>query len=139
MSEVISLYGAITGGTQDGLANIDIPADGFILGVDWDINLNMDTDAETASVELSFIATNQLATNDIRGRISSISSRLAVLSSTSGHVGSLQKWVGPFDISVSGGERIYLHCVSTAGITGEARCSLMVDLGTQVRRRARRR
>lgn len=139
MPEVIGMHGTITGGTEDALANIDIPQNGFIIGIDWDMNLNLDADNENGAAELSFIATNQLSQNDVRGRISSVSARIAVLDATGPQAISVQKFVGPFDISVSGGERIYLHANGTSGVTGEVRCNLIVDLGTQIRRSARRR
>jgi len=140
MSDVIGIFGAVTGGTQDALGMIDIPQDGFIIGIDWDANVDLDVDTESFTAELSFIATNQLSTNDVRGRLSSISARVAVLTSVGGHVVSMQKWLGSFDIAVAGGERLFLHASSTAGVTGEVRVNLYVDFtGGTTRRSARRR
>lgn len=139
MSEVIGLYGLIAGGTQDALASIDIPQDGFIIGVDWDMHADLDADSEFANAELSFIATNQLSTSDVRGRISSVSALVTVLSAVGGHTAGAQKWLGSFDMPVSGGERIYLHSVASSGVGGVIRANLYVDLGTVTRRSARRR
>jgi len=139
MSEVIGMYGTISGGTENALASIDIPQDGFIIGIDWDLSVNMDADNENAAAELSFIATNQLSTNDVRGRLSSVSTRLAVLDATGPQAVTVQKWLGSFDLAVSGGERLYLHANSTSGVNGDVRCNLFVDLGSTVRRSARRR
>jgi len=137
--DVIGLYGVITGGTQDALTMFDVPQDGFIIGVDWDMSLNLDADNEDGAAELSFIATNQLTASDVRGRISSISSRLYVGDATGAQAVSVQKWLSGFDISVSGGERMYVHAVSTAGVTGEVRCNVFLDQPGTARRSARRR
>jgi len=139
MSEVIGMYGVIAGGTENALASIDIPQDGFIIGIDWDLSVNLDADNENSTAELSFIATNQLSTNDVRGRLSSVSTRIYVGDATGPAISTVQKWLGSFDLAVSGGERLYLHVNSTAGVNGDVRCNLFVDLGTTVRRSARRR
>jgi len=139
MTDVIGMTGTITGGTQDAIAMIDIPQDGFIIGIDWDVNADLDADLEVVFCELSFIATNQRFTNDVRGRLSSISCRSAVLTAVGVSNVSLQKWLGSFDLAVAGGERIFLHSDSTAGVAGVVRCNLYADLGTTTRRSARRR
>ncbi len=139
MVDVIGLYGAFTGGTENALGMIDIPQDGFIIGVDWDLRADLDADGELIEAELSFIATNQLATNDARGRISSVSAMVTVLTAVGGHTVGLQKWLGSFDISVSGGERIFLHTNGSAGVTGSVRCNMYVDQPGSTRRSARRR
>lgn len=138
MLEVIGMFALVTGGTQDALAQIDIPQDGIIRGLEWDAFANLDADGEFFEAELSFIATNQANTNDVRGRISSISSQLTLL--TSGYaISSVQKWVGPFELVVSGGERIYLHVLSTAGVAGDIRLNVHFDGGAAVTRRSARR
>mgnify|MGYP005822946611 CR=1 FL=1 len=140
MSDIIGMYGAITGGVQDAVAMIDIPQDGFIVGIDWDLAVDLDADGEVANVELSFIATNQLSTNDVRGRLSSVGVQTAVLTAVGSTTVSTQKWLGSFDIAVAAGERIFLHANSTAGVTGVVRCNLFVDFtGGTTRRSARRR
>jgi len=138
-TEIIGMYGGVTGGTEDALASIDIPQGGVITGVDWDAHANLDADSEQFRIELSFIATNQITSNDVRGRISSIGSEVAVL--TSGiPVASMQKFVGPMDLPVSGGERLYLHSMATAGVTGNVRCNIHLDVsGRGIARRSARR
>ncbi len=138
MVDVIGMFGAITGGTQDSIAMIDIPQDGFLIGIDWDLNVDLDA-AEVCACELSFIATNQLTTNDVRGRISSVSSRAVVLTAVGVNSVGIQKWIGSFDLSVSGGERLFLHTAATAGVVGEVRCNLYLDQPGSTRRSARRR
>lgn len=137
--EIISMFGSITGGTQDALAQIDVPQDGVLRGIDWDLFHSLDADTESAAVELSFIATNQIIQNDIRGRISSISAQVTVLTAVGGHVGSAQKWIGGFELMLSGGERLFLNVLSTVGVTGQVRCNLHFDGGAAVTRRSARR
>jgi len=141
MSDVIGLVGLVTGGTQDALAMIDIPQDGFLIGIDWDINGDLDSDGDELRLEMSFIATNQLAQNDVRGRISSASARAVVLTSVGGHIVSVQKWLDGFDIPVSAGERLFLHSLTTAAAVAVCVVNLYFDFGTNVlpRRSTRRR
>jgi len=139
-TEILGLFGAGTGGTQDAVATIDIPEDGVITGVDWDLRADLDADSESISVELSFIATNQFTTNDVRGRISSASAQISL--TTSGVANTfVQKFVGPMEINVSGGERVHLHIDSTSGVASNVRCNLHLDVSRRARNRrsARRR
>lgn len=138
MTDIIGMQATVTGGAQDAMAMIDIPQDGFIIGIDWDGSFFLNAQEEV-EIEVSFIATNQLTTNDTRGRLSSISARGALVTAVGLPIVSIQKWLGSFDLSVSGGERLYLHALSTAGVNGEVRCGLYADLGTTTRRSARRR
>jgi len=139
-TEIIGMFADVSGGTQDAAATIDVPFDGFITGVDWDVEADMDADGERISCELSFIATQQIGTNDVRGRISSISGRMSL--TTSGvAVTGLQKFVGPMQLIVAGGERIHLHVISSASLVGVMRCNIHLDTttATRSRRRSRRR
>ncbi len=139
-TEIIGMFADITGGTQDAAATVDIPFDSVITGVDWDVEADMDADTERVACELSFIATQQIGTNDVRGRISSASMRMSL--TTSGvAVGSIQKFVGPMELIVAGGERVHLHVISTASLVGVMRCNIHLDTGQarQSRRRSRRR
>lgn len=138
MSDVLGMLGLGTGGTQDAIAMIDIPQDGFIIGIDWDCNAVLDAE-ENYAAELSFIATAQLLQNDVRGRISSISGQGVEITAVGHTFTSMQKWLGSFDISVSGGERLFLHVIATAGVTSITRCNLFIDFGGTVTRRSTRR
>ncbi len=137
--EIIGMFGGITGGTQDAIAQIDIPQNGVLRAVDWDMRVELDADLEVADAELSFIATSQLTTNDTRGRISSVSSMVALVTAVGASVSVIQKWVGPFELMVSGGERLFLHVVTTSGVVGAARLNLHFDGGATVTRRSQRR
>lgn len=137
--EIIGMYGLITGGTQDAIAQVDIPQNGVLRGIDWDGFADLDADAENASFELSFIAVNQLGANDVRGRISSISGLTVVLTAVGNMFSTLQKWIGGFELMMSGGERLYLHADTSVGAGGIIRCNLHFDGGALVTRRSARR
>jgi len=137
--EVIGLYGLIAGGVQDGVAQIDIPQDGFILGLDWDVMAFLNAATEFFKAELSFIATNQLQTNDVRGRISSISTSMHLLTSGA-NTNSIQKYVDIKELNVAGGERLFLHFDGSASTGGDVRCNVHFEMrGGSTRRSARRR
>ncbi len=137
--EVIGLYGVSTGAVENGIAQIDIPQDGFILGLEWDGHALLNATDEFFAAELSFIATNQLTTKDVRGRISSISSQIHLLTSGIG-TNSLQKYVDLKELAVAGGERLFMHFSSTAGVVATMRCNIHFEMtGGSTRRSARRR
>ena len=137
--EIIGMYALVAGGVQDGVAQVDIPQDGFILGLDWDANVFLNASTEFFKCELSFIATNQLQTNDVRGRISSISQATHLL--TSGAMSlAIQKYVDIKELTVSGGERLFLHIDASATTGGDVRCNVHFEMrGGSTRRSARRR
>lgn len=136
---IIGMYAGGTGGTEDAAANVDVPQDGVITGIDWDVQAEVDADAESIGVELSFIATGQLTQNDVRGRISGVSAKFS-LTTEGGGTFSLQKFVDPMDLPVAGGERLYLHIVASAGVVTVARANVHLDTtGAGIRRSARRR
>jgi len=137
--EVIGMQATGSGGTEDAIAQIDIPQDGFLLGLDWDAYAILNAINETFNAELSFIATNLLGTNDVRGRISSISAATHILTSGIAII-TIQKYVDVKEISVSGGERLYIHLLATGGVISELRCNLHFEMtGGSTRRSARRR
>ncbi len=137
--QVIGMFAAFTGGTENAQAQIDVPQDGFILGVDWDVNAALDADDEAVAIELSFIATNQLAQNDVRSRISSVSSLAAVLTSVGVNSVNIQKYVDLHEIVVSGGERIFMHGINGTGVVVLARCNIHFEMSGRQRTAARRR
>lgn len=139
MSEILSLKGDVAGGVENNIAMLDIPQDGFIIVIDWDAHYTLDAANEFIELELSFGSTNMLSSNDVRARISSVSGQAEVLSAVGLHGFSIQKVLSGFDLSVAGGERIFLHSNATAGVQGTVRCNMFVDFGSTVNRRTARR
>lgn len=137
--EIIGMFGGIVGGAQDSIAQIDIPQDGVIRGIDWDMHADLNAALESSMCELSFIATNQFVVNDVRGRISSVSASATVLTAVGLATVFIQKWVGPFELMVSGGERLFLHVLSSVAVVGQVRLNLHFDGGATVTRRSARR
>jgi len=138
--EVIGMRGIGTGGAENAIASLDIPQDGVITGIDWDGRADVDADGEVIEAELSFIATAQFGTNDVRGRLSSVGAQISLTTSGVAHT-SLQKFVGPTEIPVAGGERLHLHLNATAGLSSTIRVNIHLDVGRSrdVRRRSARR
>jgi len=136
--DIIGMAAVFTGGTQDALAQIDVPQDGVLLGIDWDMAASLNA-AETCAVELSFIATNLLNINDVRGRISAVSTHAGLATAVGLSTSFVQKWISGIELFLAAGERLYLHVVSTAGVAGTARCGLWFDGGATVTRRSARR
>ena len=117
MAEVttIQMHGVTS---ADATASIDIPADGVLVGIDWaGIFGALDTVDDQAEAELSFNSTNQRTTNDARAAISSIKMNMTGLTSGFGP-GAINKFVDLKDgLPVMGGERIYMHVLTSAGVT----------------------
>lgn len=134
---ILHMYAASTGGTENALANIDIPDDGTIEGVHHNLRASLNADGEFAVSELSFIATSQSTTNDARGILSMVAWQAGLLTSGSAPIGG-GSFV-PMDIEVSGGERVYLHSVAAGGVTGAHYVDIYFRPRGGVSRRERRR
>lgn len=136
MGSTIKMVGDITGGDEDGIATIDVPMQGHLVGVDWAAQYHMDADAEYFQAQLSFSSDGSFQANDNRAVISEIRAELTL--TTSGTVpGGINRYV-PMDLPVMAGERIYLHSFGAAGVTGRVGAILHFDFnvpGMVARRR----
>jgi len=135
---LLQLYGAGTGGTQNAIGSLDIPEDGNILGVQWAAYITADADQESMQAEVSFIATNLININDARGMISSIKTGAMVIT-TGISFSNINLWAPLNDLNVSGGERIYLHIISTAGVGSFVIAMVHLETRRPTARRSRRR
>lgn len=126
MGTVIGMFGLIAGGTENAIASIDVPADGFLIGVDWDVMADLDADTESTMAELSFGSTGNLTTNDTRSRISTCTGGVVAAGGTPASLtpSGGSKYVSLPDLPVGIGERIYLHALSGASLSGTVRCNL---------------
>ena len=137
--EIIGMFAAGTGGEQPGIAQVDIPQDGFILGIDWDAFALLNATAEFFKAELSFITASLFQTNDVRGRISSISAAINITTSGGTH-SAIQKYVDIKELTVAGGERLFMHLSASGGVASDTRCNIHFEMrGGSTRRSARRR
>lgn len=127
-----------TGGTEDAAANINIPQDGVIEGITIAHTANLNADSEGSDAELSFIATNQMAQNDARGVLAVSKMNMGLLTTGAGIASN--NFHVPMDVDVSGGERLYIHFVASAGVVSSV--TIMIHFrgrGGVTRRSARRR
>jgi hypothetical protein len=108
-----------------GLAAVDVPHDGRLVGIDWAMHVAAPAADFAVVVQLSFGSAEQASINDTRSVISD-----AVIAgdlNTSGFgLLSVNKYVALPGIQVGMGERIYLHAVGSA-ITTNIRCCLFFD------------
>lgn len=116
---------AIPGGTAaaDAVASLDIQFDGTLRLVDWAFEPDLDTADDAGRAEVSFLSVSSFGSNDARGSISSVVARLTLLTAESGMI-AVNKAVGPLNIPVRAGERLYLH---TGGVASRVDCYLHVD------------
>lgn len=134
----IQMYGTGSGGVENAVASIDVPEDGRLVGCQWAMYGDLDADQEFLEAELSFMATNQLSTNDARGAISSVKCRANL--TTSGAAVNGVNTHHPMNLPVAAGERLYLHISATAGVNSVAHAMLHFEFpGTPGRRSQRRR
>lgn len=139
--DIIQMWAAVTGGIQNGAAVIDVPANGALWGIDWAVATLLNAVGETFYAELSFVATGQAQTNDVRGLISAVRSRMHLLTSGVGVMG-INKYVGlSGGLKVQGGERLFVNMDSTIGLAGDVNLYLHFDptAGAPARRSSRRR
>jgi hypothetical protein len=118
MGSIIKMYsGTLTGGTQDALASIDVPMPGNIVGVQWACSVILAATDFSADLQLSFRGVGAFITNDDRGIISEVRIRRDL--TTSGDVAPHVNVYFPIpDLAVMGGERLYLHALTTASTAG---------------------
>lgn len=139
--ELLQMYAAGSGGTEESIASLDIPEDGVITGIKWAADADLDADDDTFAAEVSFLAGNTLNSNDARGMIDSIRHNNQLVSS--GMSGSAINQFTTFSpgLRVAGGERVYLHITTTASTISRVLCIIHLDTdrGTTPRRSRRRR
>lgn len=132
-----TLHATMVGGTQNAMAGVDVPTDGSIKALQWALTNDMDADQEFVRVQLSFSSVGAFASNDTRQIISTIMNSINF--TTSGMTNTGQNLYLPFlDIPVYGGERLYLHGLSSTGVIGEVYCHIYYSFD-EVRASQRRR
>ena len=127
--------------SADSVVSVDIPEDGDIVGVHGSLAASgMDADADGAQVELSFLSTNQLSTNDARGSIMALDVRNTAATVAAITMDSLSTYIWLADgIPVNAGERIHLHRIVSTGVTARARFDIYFRTKKVTRRTRRRR
>ncbi len=127
--------------TADAVASIDIPQNGKIVGIDWSVRgEGFAADADLVEYDLSFVSTNQRTTNDARGTISSIMLGVSAATAAALVATYANKYVDLKDgISVSAGERLYLHLSASTNATASVICMVHFRFGASTARRTARR
>lgn len=118
MGTAIVMRGVSAGGTESAIAQIDVPMNGNLIGVEWSGRSDLDADGEFQFWQLSFgSAANE--TNDARQVIAMSSAGfLTVLTAVGTGIGVCDKYTRLPDISVGMGERLFLHSIASAGVVG---------------------
>jgi len=121
----MSIYKLYTTTVGDGAASLDIVADGRITGIQWSADFDHDADGEQLRAELSFASSSGFTTNDTKSSFSKIAHSV---NGTPGFTtGAVNLFVGPVDIPVNQGERVYLHTVGTAASISSLTAYMYVD------------
>lgn len=130
--QVLTLYGAGTGGTQSAIAELDIPGDGMITAVDWSAYADLDADGEAMVIGLSFASSEDLNQNDVRSLISVVSGQWSLTTSGAGQSGFNKHVTFSPGIPVFAGERLYLHAVGSASVTSFIHACIHLDTSAGV-------
>lgn len=137
-TEVIHMVGIGSGGTENGLSTIDVPFDGSISSVNWSLNAALDATGEDITAELSYIATNQIQTNDARGVICTITAKQEVITQGGGNTG-VNHQVFFRDLRVFAGERLHMNVIADAGVASQILAEIHLETRAAPTRAQRRR
>ena len=131
-NSVITMYTTTTGAAA---ASIDIPDDGLLLGIDLEVEGELNADQEEAIASVEFGATVARETNDARTVLAVAHAKIGLLTSGGGsNIGRTHITYGE-GIKVFGGERLYLHTAADAGVLKNARALLVFNFASFVARR----
>jgi hypothetical protein len=137
MGQVIMMAAVSTGVNESGLASIDVPLAGNLIGISWAGYTDFDTDNDYQVWQLSFGSTFTIA-NDSRGVIDNATAGEFTTTATGMVVGKVDRYTSLPDIPCGMGERLYLHSMAAVGVVGTVRACLHFDFNLDkplVRRR----
>lgn len=141
-ADLIQKIHANPSATADDVTNVDVPQDGFIESIFYDIRgVGMDALDDTVRVELSFASSSTFNNNDARISIFEVTVTQQFLTSGGGAQGKTG-FLSQVNIPVSAGERIHIH-YATGGAPGSCFINFYLYYSTSRaaprRRSARRR
>lgn len=134
---VYKLFGAGTGGTESGVAQIDIQFPGVITAIHGALSCVLDGAGEECAVEVSFLSVSTISTNDTRGSLFTMKNKIGT--GTASVNSAKNSGIGGLAISVGAGERVWMHYVATAGVVATAEIYLYVEDGEGAQTPQRRR
>lgn len=122
-----------------GVACVDIPQEGFIVGILGHVRGSGMATGDSAEAEVSFLSTHQFLVNDARGSLMEMATKTGDIT-TSGQAQASQTTFMSFldGIPVAAGERLHLHTQGSTGVTPTGLFMLYILLGS-IRRRSQRR
>ncbi len=135
---IYKLYGAGSGGTENGLAQADVQFDGEIVAVYGSAWADLDADGEVCQAELSFLSQNSINVNDARGSLLIVSINTTYVTAASGVGTFANAGISGLFIPVAAGERLWLHAVASAGATSNLHMYAYVRDASQTTLRRRR-
>lgn len=125
---VYKLAASSTGGSQDAIAQLDIQFDGIITAMHGSVANQGTTAGNSVEFEASFLSVNTINTNDTRGSLFTLGMRI----SAAGAGNTANSGVGGLAIAVNAGERVWLHALGTASVSGTANIYIYVEDGQGV-------
>jgi hypothetical protein len=137
MGTVIAMQVTSTGGTESGLAAIDVPKDGALIGVTWACRTFWDTTLDFQDWQLSFGSASSTA-NDSRQIISEVSLGTMTIGAAGIMVGQANVYDSIPDIQVGMGERIFLHSIAAVAVVGHVVALLHFDFDLDMPKARRR-
>lgn len=121
MGSIIQMRAISTGGSESGLAAIDVALAGEILSVEWSTNPIYDTTLDFSQWQLSFGSTISNV-NDTRQVISNFMSGNLVFGAGGSYIVGYTGFVRIPEIRVGMGERLFLHHLGAVGVVCTALC-----------------
>jgi len=126
MGTVIQMSATSTGGNESGLAQIDIPLNGNLVGVDWAGYTDFDTTADFQLWQLSF-GSALVVTNDSRQVIANVTVGFMRIGAAGIMIGRINHYTPLPQVPVGMGERLFLHSTALAGVVGTIRAMIHFD------------
>lgn len=126
MGTAILMHGVTTGGTESAIAQIDVPKDGLLIGIEWGIQALFDTTSDSLRAQVSF-GSVAVGTNDSRQVVSVANLGAATFTAGGSIIAGDTHYASLPDIPVGAGERLYLHSIGAAGVVATIQAVLHFD------------
>jgi hypothetical protein len=115
-------YGSSTATTND-LAHFDVPSDAVLIGIDFSMSVLTSTAGDRVRLEAATSSVCQATTNDCNGVLGNADYNPLATSSQNA---ATNKWLGPLNIFIPKGSRIYIHTIQAG--TSATQCTVNFHL-----------